>query len=42
MEWSVSTAAQTIEVYATLHPGLADSVLGKLERLRGTAGEQKA
>ena len=34
MGWSVKTAAQMIEVYATLDPGLADSVLVKLEQIR--------
>lgn len=34
MGWSVKTAAQMIEVYATLDPGLADGVLVKLEQIR--------
>ena len=34
MGWSVKTAAQMIEVYATLDPGLADSVLVKREQIK--------
>ena len=39
MGWSIKTAAQMIEVYATLDPGMADSVLVKLEQIRDKSVE---